>query len=672
MAHVQANDISLAYGDRDILSSVTLTLASGDRCALSGANGSGKSTLMKILAGLQRADSGTVVTSRDCRVIYLPQSGITHASRTLIEEVELAYGEIADLIAERDRLADQLQETDPGDPGLDDLVHEHHDVQERIQHSGYYDRESEIDRVLNGLGFHRADLHRRTDEFSGGWQMRIALAKVLLRRPDFLLLDEPTNYLDVEARVWLGSFLAAYAGGVLMVSHDRRFLDQTVNTVWELFLAQVKRYRGTYTEYERKREQEIVQIKASFEQQQEEIRRIEDFIRRFRASASKARQVQSRVKQLEKMERIEIPEHLKRINITFPPAPRSGREVATLENVSRDYGSNRVLDSLDLIIERGERVVLVGPNGAGKSTLMRIIAGRDTDHTGGVRFGASVSGGFYADDDSWLARSVGGSDGTEALSPSVFDATMGVAHGQTEQQIRDMLGAFLFRGDDIYKSVDVLSGGERSRLALLQMLLHPHNLLVLDEPTNHLDLASKDVLLGALNQFGGTIVFVSHDREFIEQLAERVIEIRPAADADPNAPSVVSDFPGDYHYYAWRLEHQGEEVEAGPTRGSRAGADAAAAEKPAPSLSHDEQKSLRSKQQKLERASEKLLSQIDDAEARHAAIQHELADPDVYADGDAVRRLTGELEQVESTIEGLTKEWEETSSVLESLATAYD
>ncbi|HKJ84557.1 MAG TPA: ABC-F family ATP-binding cassette domain-containing protein, partial [Spirochaetia bacterium] len=384
MAHVQANDISLAYGDRDILSNVSLTLASGDRCALSGANGSGKSTLMKILAGLQIPDSGTVVTSRDCRVIYLPQSGITHASRSLLEEVELAYGEIAELIAERDRLADQLQRTDQDNPGLEELVHQHHDVQERIQHSGYYEREGEIDRVLNGLGFRRSDLHRRTDEFSGGWQMRIALAKVLLRRPDFLLLDEPTNYLDVEARVWLGAFLAGYSGGVLMVSHDRRFLDQTVNTVWELFLAEVKRYRGTYTEYEHKREQEVQQIKANFEQQQEEIRKIEDFIRRFRATASKARQVQSRVKQLEKMERIEIPEHLKRITISFPPAPRSGREVVTLENVSRHYGSNRVLEDLDLIVERGEHVVLVGPNGAGKSTLMRIIAGHDNSHTGEV------------------------------------------------------------------------------------------------------------------------------------------------------------------------------------------------------------------------------------------------------------------------------------------------
>jgi len=670
MAHVQANEISLAYGDRDILSNVSLTLASGDRCALSGANGSGKSTLMKILAGLQHPDSGTVVASRDCRIIYLPQSGITHASRSLLEEVELAYGEISELIAERDRLADQLQKTDPGDSRVDELVHGHHDVQERIQQSGYYEREGEIDRVLSGLGFRRTDLHRRTDEFSGGWQMRIALAKVLLRRPDFLLLDEPTNYLDVEARVWLGSFLASYSGGVLMVSHDRRFLDQTVNTVWELFLAQVKRYRGTYSEYEQKREQEILQIKAGFEQQQEEIRKIEDFVRRFRATASKARQVQSRIKQLEKTERIEIPEHLKRISITFPSAPRSGREVVTLENVSRHYGSNRVIEGLDLIIERGERVVLVGPNGAGKSTLMRIVAGRDTAHGGSVRFGASVSGGFYADDDSWLSRSVRGADGTEASSPSVMAATLGVAHGQTEQQIRDMLGAFLFRGDDIYKSIDVLSGGERSRLALLQMLLHPHNLLVLDEPTNHLDLASKDVLLGALRQFGGTIVFVSHDREFIEQLAGRVIELRPSTDTDPNAPSVVSDFPGDYHYYAWRLEHQGEEVEAGPTRGRHP--DAGVAAPASPTLTHEEQKALRSRQQKLERTVASLLAQIDDAEARHASIQHELADPAVYADGEAVRRRTAELEEVESTIERLTSEWEEASDALDTLAGAYD
>ncbi len=682
MAHIQAGDISLAYGDRDILKGVNLTLTSGDRCALAGANGSGKSTLMRILALELPPDSGSVVATTGARIVYLPQSGITHAGQTLDEEIELAYGPIAALLAKRDHIAEQMQAPDRSAPDLDALVHEHHEIQERIERSGYYDRDAQIDRILSGLGFARSDRSRGVDEFSGGWQMRIALAKVLLSGPDFLLLDEPTNYLDVEARVWLGSFLSSYAGGVLIVSHDRRFLDQTIDTVWELFLAEVRRYRGSYSDYERQREEEIARLTAAWEQQQEEIRRIEDFIRRFRAKASKARQVQSRIKQLEKMEPIVIPEHLKRISIAFPPAPRSGREVVTLESVSRRYGTNRVLEDVDLIVERGEKVALVGPNGAGKSTLMRIIAGTDSAHGGTVRFGAQAATGFYADDDSWLAgvgEAVGAAGsparGASGAAASVFEVTIRSAHGQTEQQIRNMLGAFLFRDDDVYKSIDVLSGGERSRLAMLQLLLQPHNLLVLDEPTNHLDMASKDVLLDALRQFKGTIVFVSHDREFIEKLAGRVIELRPDP-RDPGAPSLVSDFPGDYHYYAWRLEHQGETVESGPTRaggGSHLpgpdGSDGSNGGGP-PEVSHGEQKARRSRRRQLERRVETLLEQIAFEEQRHETLQRELADPSVYGDGAEVKRRTAELKRIEARIDEFTREWESAATELESQAVA--
>lgn len=676
MAHVQANDVSLAYGDRDLLFRVTLTLSSGDRCALAGANGSGKSTLMRILAGHLQPDAGTIVTSADARVVYLPQSGIAHRGRTLIAEAEQAYGSIEEILAESEAVAERMQEVPQGDPELDELVHRHHDLHEQVASSGYYDREADIDRILTGLGFRRADFDRKTDEFSGGWQMRIALAKVLLQRPDFLLLDEPTNYLDVEARVWLAGFLSSYAGGVLMVSHDRRFLDQSVNTVWELFLGDVKRYRGTYTDYEIQREAEIDQIKATWEQQQEEIRKLEDFIRRFRAQASKAKQVQSRVKQLEKIEPIEIPEHLKHIHITFPPAPRSGREVVTMDAVSRSYGENRMLADVDLIVERGERVVLVGPNGAGKSTLMRVIAGRDQGYGGTVRYGASVDAGFYADDDSWLARArrapAAAHRATLPSDTSVLDATLAAAHGQTEQQIRDMLGAFLFRGDDVYKSVDVLSGGERSRLAMLQLLLRPHNLLILDEPTNHLDMASKEVLLDALRQFGGTIVFVSHDRDFIEKLAGRVIELRPDP-AHPHSPSILSDFPGDYHYYAWRLEHQGEEVESGPVRARQVGDEGA--QRPhggAPerrTLSHEEQKALRSRQQKLERRVADLLASIEAEEQRLSDLHLRMAEPEVYADGEAVKRLSAQIASGEERIASLTEEWETAAGKLEEIST---
>ncbi len=657
MAHVQATDVSLAFGDRDILSHVTLALSSGDRCALAGANGSGKSTLMKILAGIREPDSGTVTMSRDATTVYLPQSGIDHHGRTLLEEIELSYEQVRALVQVQKELEHRLSETTDSDSELESLLDEHHQVHEQIVHSGYYEREAEIDRILTGLGFKRTDFDRKTEEFSGGWQMRIALAKALLRHPDMLLLDEPTNYLDVEARVWLGSFLSSYSGGVLLVSHDRRFLDQTVNHVWELFLGNVKRYHGIYTAYERQREQEIEQIVAAYEQQQDEIRRIEDFIRRFRAKATKAKQVQSRVKQLEKMERIEIPEHLRRMTLTFPPAPRSGEEVLRCHSLSRSYGQQVVLEDVNLTVTRGERVVLVGPNGAGKSTLMRILAERDTEYSGAVTPGANVRGGFYADDDNWLQQNASAADGS---GPSVLSAIESVATQQTDQQLRNLLGAFLFMGDDIYKPVDVLSGGERSRLAMLQLLLQPYNLLILDEPTNHLDLSSKDVLLAALRRFSGTIVFVSHDREFVEQLATRVIELRPGG-VRPQDASLVTDFPGDYSYYAWRLERR-EEDDPEVSQTSVPQTTVAA--------SHEEQKARRSRIQKLERLCERLMHDISELEAEQSRLQDELALPEIYSDGEAVRERTWRIEQLEQRVLTLTEEWEGHSEELHDLTGA--
>ncbi len=650
MAHVQATGISLAYGDRDILRDVTLNLSSGDRCALAGANGSGKSTLMKIIAGTISPDTGSIQRSTGISIVYLPQSGVTHSGRTLGDEIELVYDPARGLIVERDQLGQRLAELEASDPRLEQLIEEHHVIQERILHSGYYDRDEQIDRVLRGLGFISSDRTRLTHEFSGGWQMRIALAKTLLCNPDMLLLDEPTNYLDLEARIWLGEYLAAFPGGVLLVSHDRRFLDETVTVVWELFLAGVTRYKGNYTEYEHRRAIETEQITAAWQQQQEEIRRIDEFIRRFRATASKARQVQSRIKQLEKMEPIVIPEHLKPMRVSFPPAPRSGDEVIRLVGASRSYGKNAVLRNVDLTVTRGERVVLVGPNGAGKSTLMRLISGHDREHTGALEYGAEVRLGFYADDDNWLTEP---HESRETIT--VFDAVVAEAHGQTEQRVRDLLGAFLFRGDDVYKSVGVLSGGERSRLALLQLLLRPLNLLVLDEPTNHLDMTSKDVLIGALEQFGGTIVFVSHDRDFVSRLATRVVEITPTGTA-PEQPSRVVDFAGDYDYYAWRVGHADADATV-DYRPSRA-ADGSPPRREDPS-DRATQKARRSRLQQIDRRVEQILAEIDKLQHEHDRLQHELADPGVYGDGDAVRARTARLTDIDRTIEGLTTEWDD-------------
>ena len=654
MGHVQATGVSLAYGARDILRSVTVNLRTGDRCALAGANGSGKSTLMKILVGSIVPDTGTVTCSAGARVSYLAQSGISHQGRSLREEVEAAYTDIRRIIDERDRLAELLAGTARADESTMNIVEQHHALEERVQHSGYYEREAEISRVLSGLGFTGADMDRQTDEFSGGWQMRIALAKVLLERPDFLLLDEPTNYLDVEARIWLGRFLAAYPGGVLLVSHDRRFLDETVDTIWELFLAEVKRYRGTYTKYEKQRQQELEQTIAAWEQQQEEIRRVEDFIRRFRATASKAKQVQSRVKQLEKLDRIEIPEHLKRMTFRIPPAPRSGREVITLEHVSRAYDGNRVISDLNLIVERGERVVLAGPNGAGKSTLLRILADQDSEFSGGKRYGAGVALGYYADDDRWLSAASSEASGAVG-GPSVIDTVSQATNGQNEQQLRNLLGGFLFHGDDVYKKVAVLSGGERSRVALLQLLLRPLNLLVLDEPTNHLDMTSKSVLLDSLRGYDGTIVFVSHDRSFIESLATRVVELTPAP-GDPMEPSVIRDYPGDYSYYAWKLSHR-EQIESAH-HGAESEGETDAREGEDQRKQQELHKQRRNRIQQLEREMDELLERMDALQARHQEIQKELTDPLIYGVGASVRRLKKELDSLDAETEELSARWE--------------
>ncbi|MDR1862874.1 MAG: ATP-binding cassette domain-containing protein, partial [Treponema sp.] len=496
MAFVQFSRVSLAFGDRDILRDVNLNLASGSRSCLAGANGAGKSTLLKVIAGTIDADSGERAVQKGTRVSYLPQSGVAaHRGRTLREEAETAYAEISALLDKMEELGRELEKT--GDHRRTAaLVEEHHRLQERVENSGYYRREASISMVLTGLGFAPGDLDRQVEEFSGGWQMRIALAKVLLENPDILLLDEPTNYLDIEARSWLESWLNSYTGGYLLVSHDRFFLDVTVNEVYEIFQGSLKRYAGNYSAYEKIRRQELESLLKRYEAQQEEIAKTEALIRRFRYKASKAAFAQELIKRLEKIEPIEIPESLKKISIAFPPPPHSGRVALTLEGIGKSYGAHRVLQGLDLSLDSGEKLAAVGRNGAGKSTLLRIIAGVDRDFEGSVKYGTGVAAGYFSQD---AAETLTGSQ-------SVLELVEAEAPTRLIPKVRDMLGSFLFRGDEVFKPLSVLSGGEKSRLALLKMLLEPMNLLILDEPTNHLDIHSKDILLECLKNFAGTVI----------------------------------------------------------------------------------------------------------------------------------------------------------------------
>ena len=646
MAFVQFSQVSLAFGDRDILKNVTINLQTGSKVALTGANGSGKSTLIKVLAGLTAPDSGERAVQKECRIAYLPQSGLTHHGCTLLEEADKAFQYGYDIQNKIDQLGSQLAEN----PSNMQLAEAQAELIQKLDDSGWHRRQSLAESVLLGLGFLRSDFDRNTEEFSGGWQMRIALAKALMQNPDILLLDEPTNYLDLEARSWLEEFLQNYKGGFLLVSHDRYFLDVTINEVYELFNGELKRYPGNYTHYEKVRETELKTLMAAYEQQQQEIQKLEDFITRFGYKATKAAQAQEYQKKLDKMVRIEIPESLKKIHFTFPPAPHAGRLVLRLNGITKSYdGHTNVLNNLDLTLENGQRLVVAGRNGAGKSTLLRIIADQDKAFTGEITPGAGVKIGYFSQDN---AETIKG-------SCTILEYLEGIAPLDLIPKLRDMLGAFLFRGDDVFKSLDVLSGGEKSRIALLQLLLSPVNLLVLDEPTNHLDLHSKDVLLQSLRDFGGTVVFVSHDRGFIEQLATQVLHLEPG-----NAKY----YPGDYKYYIEQTEKTEQALRAAiePAEGvakdgsSHSGLAAEARGRLPPSaLSWEEQKRQEAERRKKEKAISGLEEEIARLEEQKTQLENKLADPQVYSNGEKAKSVQREIEEVSKKLEEATERWME-------------
>ncbi|MDR2029008.1 MAG: ATP-binding cassette domain-containing protein [Treponema sp.] len=671
MAFVQFTKVSLAFGDRDILKEVNLNLSAGSRASLAGVNGSGKSTLMKIIAGKLAADSGERAVQKGCRVSYLPQSGIVHRGRTLREEAETAYGEILSLLQEMETIGRTLESAVSDDGPTAALLGEYHRIQERVENSGYYSRAQNIAMVLEGLGFSSADMDRQAEEFSGGWQMRIALAKILLERPDILLLDEPTNYLDIEARSWLEAWLKNFTGGYLLVSHDRYFLDVTVTEVYELFQGRLKRYAGNYTDYEKLRQTELESLMKRYAAQQEEIARAEDLIRRFRYKATKAAMVQERIKKLEKMERqglrIEIPENLKKISITFPPPPHAGRVALTLEKIGKSYGSRRVLAGLDLVLESGEKLVVVGRNGAGKTTLLRIISGMDRDFEGLLNYGTGIVPGYFSQD---AAETMTGTE-------SALEFMEAGAPTELIPRVRDMLGAFLFRGDDVYKPISVLSGGEKSRLALLKMLLKPMNLLILDEPTNHLDIHSKDILLDTLKKYTGTIIFVSHDRAFMEALSTKTLELSqkvPGA-AEPAASRL---FYGDYAYYLDRIEREGPEAPGtAPVTAAAPAAAPPVKEEPPPERSplpkiilikgqerREAEKQRQALIRRLERQEAEILRSLETLEAEKAALEAEIGRPEIYSNGEKARAVQLKLSRVTGNIEIKTKEWEEKAGEL--------
>lgn len=515
---ISINNVTVAYGGWDLFRDITFIVGENDRIGLVGKNGAGKSTLMKLITGENSPTEGNVTIKKDCTIGYLAQQMHIVDDVTLVEEAQKAFKEIEEIKKEIEEITEQLGTR------TDYESTSYHNIVDRLQHLNDSYRMNDgdncsaaVEKTLLGLGFERSDFARPTREFSGGWRMRIELAKILLRRPDVILLDEPTNHLDIESIEWLENYLKDYRGAVVLISHDKKFLDTVTNRTVEIMLGKIHDYRVPYSKYVTLRAERIQQQKASYENQQKMIKDTQDFIDRFRYKPSKSNQVQSRVKQLEKLDIIEVDEEdLSRLNIKFPPSPRSGDIVVEGKEVGKSFGEKHIFSGFDLFVERGEKIALVGRNGEGKTTFARMIIG-DTEVTrGSLRVGYNVNIGYFAQNQDDLM------DGEF----TVFDTLDRIAVGDIRTRLRDILGAFLFRGEDVDKKVKVLSGGERSRLAMAKLMLEPHNLLILDEPTNHLDMRSKDILKTALREYDGTLIVVSHDRDFLDGLVNKVYEFR--------------------------------------------------------------------------------------------------------------------------------------------------
>ncbi len=632
---ISVENLTVRFGGFTLLDNISFVLNRNERVALTGKNGAGKSTLLKIMAGLQPPSSGNVSAPKEATVGYLPQQMTLDDSRTVREEASLAFAQLQRMEQEMDRLHQEMTErTDYESDAYHAIIQRAADLQELLQVSGIHNFEAEVEKTLVGLGFKRSDFDRPSREFSGGWRMRIELAKLLLQAPDVLLLDEPTNHLDIESIQWLENFLATSGNAVMLVSHDRAFLDRVTNRTIEIMLGDIHDYKVNYSAYVELRKERREQQLRAYENQQKQIKDTEDFIERFRYKPTKSNQVQSRIKQLEKIERIEVDEvDNSRLNLKFPPAPRSGSYPVIMEAVSKSYGDHLVFNDVTLTIERGEKIAFVGKNGEGKSTLVKCIM-NEIDHGGKLELGHNVKIGYFAQNQAQLL------DG----ELSVFETIDQVAVGDIRSKIRDILGAFMFGGEASDKKVKVLSGGERSRLAMIRLLLEPVNLLILDEPTNHLDIASKGVLKKAIKEFEGTAIIVSHDRDFLDGLVGKVHEF--------GGGKVIEHLGGIYDFLDKKRLDSLQQLERSTSSTKKADT---ATEKNAERTankdtgqeqeqrsegkrSYQEQKEFNRKLRKLEREVEETEKKIAKLEKQLAEMEVTLATPDGASDMELLQR----------------------------------
>jgi ATP-binding cassette subfamily F protein 3 len=655
---IQLSGAGKRFGHKLLFENTDWLITPHDRVGLVGANGTGKSTLMKVLAGLDTFDYGSLIVAKGTTAGYLPQDGLSLSGRTVFAECMSVFSELHAMEREMETLMQQISELDHTSPEYANVADRYHSLEHEFQTRGGYSIEADVGRVLQGLGFRKEDWERQTDEFSGGWQMRLALAKLLLQKPNLLLLDEPTNHLDLEARNWLEEYLHDYPYALVLISHDRYFLDVVVNKIAEIWNKRFWFYTGNYDKFLLQKTQRNEQLQAAYKNQRDRIEQLEVFINRFRYQATKAKQVQSRIKELEKIERIEVPPEEKTIHFSFPQPKPSGRIVAEFVDVAKTYpakpggntGEKEVFRNVNFLIERGDRIALVGVNGAGKSTLIKLLADTERTTQGEYKLGHNVEADYFAQDQ------------YKELDPDarMIDDLGNASPGSTQTELRSLLGCFLFSEDDVFKKIGVLSGGERGRYALLRLLLHPANFLLLDEPTNHLDLRAKDVLLDALMRYTGTVVFVSHDRYFIDNLATRVFEI---------GDGKVEVYPGNYEDYLWRkqggnkkqdeaIRQQLKAVDPAPvtpSNGNQAQADAAPAAKT--------KRMNPIKRKKMEDRIRELEAEISRAETAIAQCETAMQD---FVSAEESQRQAEELDRQKAAHAAFIKEWEELGEALQA------
>ncbi len=650
---ISLDNLTVSYGGWTLFDNISFLINPKDRIGLVGRNGAGKTTLLRIITGEQQPTSGAVTLNGDCTIGYLPQTMRVADTTTLVEETAKAFDEVLRLEAETEALTREIAErTDYESPEYEQLLHRLNDAQDRYHLLGGDTRDADIEKTLLGLGFRRTDFGRATSEFSGGWRMRIELAKLLLRRPSIFLLDEPTNHLDIESIQWLEEYLKNYNGAVLLISHDRAFLDNVTNRTVELSLGKVTDYKVSYSKYVVLRAERRAQQLAAYENQQRMIEKTEEFIEKFRYKPTKSNQVQSRIKQLERLERLEVEEEdLAALNIKFPPAPRSGQIVAEINEAGMSFGAKHVFGGANFTIEKGDKIALVGRNGEGKTTLARMLVGQLAPTEGSIRLGANVNIGYYAQNQDDLM------DGEF----TVYDTLDRVAVGDIRTRLRDILGAFLFRGEDIDKKVKVLSGGERARLAMARMMLEPRNLLVLDEPTNHMDMRSKDILKEAILKYDGTVVVVSHDREFLDGMVDKIYEFRDGG---------VKEYLGGIYYFLEKRKLESlQEIERrdAPAKNAPKGSSGApkegAAERGAAAsgkASYEQRKEQEKLLRKLRKAVETIEADLADIERRIAEYDAKFAVATAYDEADYKQ-----YNDLKARYDHQMHEWEKASYELE-------